>query len=234
MCKKYENKFGTLFLYVTAEILTQKWDTRQEKKVPKPGDLRLSNGAMQLNGTVLYADLDASTNLVDSHRPGFAAKIYKAYLSCAARIIKDEKGDITAYDGDRIMAVYAEDEKDTRAARSALKINYTVTEIINPVLKRFHPDKDYRVRQVVGIDTSNLFVASIGIRGANDLVWVGRAANYAAKLCSLPPEYPSRITEAVYSKLNDSEKYSNDGRSMWEPTTWNDMKIYRSTWRWEI
>ena len=216
------------------EILTQKWDIRKQRKVPEPGDLRLSNGATQVNRTVLYADLDASTNLVDSYPPGFAAKIYKAYLSCAARIIKDEKGDITAYDGDRIMAVYAEDEKDTRAARSALKINYAVIEIINPILKKCYPKTNYVIRQVVGIDTSNLFVASIGIRGANDLVWVGRAANYAAKLCSLPPEYPSRITEAVYSKLNDSAKYSNDGKPMWKSTTWNSTKIYRSTWRWEI
>lgn len=219
------------------EILTQKWDTRQQKKVPEPGDLRLSNGAIQLNGTVLYADLDASTNLVDSCRPGFAAKIYKAYLSCAARIIRDEEGDITAYDGDRIMAVYTEDEKDTRAVRSALKINYAVTEIINPILKNRYPDTNYRIRQVVGIDTSDLFVASIGIRGANDLVWVGRAANYAAKLCALSPEYPSQITEAVYNQLPESIKYTSDRNTVWQPVPWNDMNgmtIYRSTWRWEI
>ena len=33
----------------------------------------------------------------------------------------------------------------------------------------------------LGIDTSKLFVARTGIRKSNDLVWVGRAANYAAK-----------------------------------------------------
>ena len=37
-------------------------------------------------------------------------------------------------------------------------------------------------KQSVGIDTSELFVARTGIRRANDLVWVGRAANHAAKL----------------------------------------------------
>ena len=218
------------------EIFKQKWDTQQGGKVPKPGDLRLSNGARQLNGTVLYADLDASTNLVDSHAPGFAAKIYKAYLSCAAEVIRSEGGEITAYDGDRIMAVYIGDEKDVSAARSALKINYAVTKIINPVLKKHYPDENYSVKQVVGIDTSELFVASIGIRGSNDLVWVGRAANYAAKLCSLSPDYPSGLTASVYDNMNDSVKYS-DGKSMWEPFTWNAMngiKIYRSTWWWKI
>ncbi|RKU13026.1 adenylate/guanylate cyclase domain-containing protein [Candidatus Poribacteria bacterium] len=215
------------------EIFNQKWDTRDGKKVPEPEDLRLGNDAVQLNGTVLYADLDASTNLVDSYKPGFAAKIYKAYLSCAAKVIRSEGGVITSYDGDRIMAVYIGNSKNSSAAQSALKINYTVTQIINPILKKYYPDTSYRVRQVVGIDTSDLFVARTGIRGSNDLVWVGRAANYAAKLCSLSPDYPSWITETAYNRLNDAAKYSSDGKLMWEAVTWNNMygmKVYRSTW----
>ena len=215
------------------EIFNQTWKTRQGQKVPEPEDLRLGNDAVQLNGTVLYADLDASTNLVDSYKPGFAAKIYKAYLSCAAKVIKSEGGIITSYDGDRIMGVYIGNSKNSSAAQSALKINYTVTEIINPIIKKRYPTTNYRVKQVIGIDTSDLFVARTGIRGSNDLVWVGRSANYAAKLCSRSPEYPSRITETVYKRLNDSAKYSSKGKLMWEldpSDTINGLKIYRSTW----
>ena len=217
------------------KVFKQKWETREGKKVPESEDLQLGgNEAVKLNGTVLYADLDASTNLVDSQKPGFAAKIYEAYLNCAAKVIKSEGGVITAYDGDRIMAVYIGDFKNTSAARSALKINYTVTKIINPILKKCYPKTNYRVRQVVGIDTSQLFVARTGIRGSNDLVWVGRAANYAAKLSSLSAKYPSRLTAAVYKKLKKSVKYSSDGQLMWKEATWNGMKIYRSKWRWQI
>ena len=190
-----------------------------------------------MDGTVLYADLDESTNLVDSYTPEFAAEIYKAYLSCAAKVIRSEGGEITSYDGDRIMAVYIGELKNTAAARSALKINYVVTKIINPILKECYPNDNYNIRQVVGIDTSKLFVARTGIRGSNDLVWVGRSANYAAKLCSLSPNYPSRLTEAVYNLLHESLKYSSDGRSMWELDGWeniNGMRIYRSTWWWPI
>ncbi len=218
------------------EIFKEQWSTREGRKVPESEDLGLGNDAVELDGTVLYADLDDSTNLVDNYEPEFAAEIYKAYLSCAAKVIRSEGGVITSYDGDRIMAVYIGDEKDDCAARSALKINYTVTEIINPLVKKYYPAKNYSVKQVVGIDTSELFVARTGIRGSNDLVWVGRAANYAAKLCSLSPDYPSRLTEAVYNKLNKSAKYS-DGKSMWEAATWNGMKgmrIYRSAWRWRV
>ena len=218
------------------EIFKQQWSVREGKKVPESEDLALGNDAVKLDGTVLYADLDDSTNLVDGYKPAFAAEIYKTYLHCAAKVIRSEGGVITSYDGDRIMAVYIGELKDTYAARSALKINYAVTQIINPILKKYYTT-NYLVRQVVGIDTSELFVARTGIRGSNDLVWVGRAANYAAKLSSLSADYPSRLTEAVYNQLHESVKYSSDKRPMWEAATWNDMngmRIYRSTWRWQI
>lgn len=215
------------------KIFRDTWTTRNGQKVPESEDLGLGNDAVKLDGTVLYADLDESTNLVDSYKPEFAAEIYKAYLSCAAKVIRSEGGEITSYDGDRIMAVYIGNSKNSSAAESALKINYTVTKIINPLIKKHYPTTNYRVKQVVGIDSSELFIARTGIRGSNDLVWVGRSANYAAKLCSLSPKYPSRITETVYNQLNDSAKYSSEGKPMWKAATWtdmNNMKIYRSTW----
>lgn len=228
---------GEEFANEVWKIFKQVWSTREGKKVPESGDLALGNDAVMLDGTVLYADLDDSTNLVDGYNPTFAAGIYKAYLNCAAKIIRSEGGVITSYDGDRIMAVYIGELKNTCAARSALKINYAVAQIINPCLRECYPIANYRLRQVVGIDTSELFVTRTGIRGSNDLVWVGCAANYAAKLCSLSADYPSRLTEAVYNKLPESVRYADDGRSMWEAATWNDMngmRIYRSTWRWSI
>ena len=227
---------GEEFADEVQKIFTEKWSTREGKKVPESEDLALGNDAVKLDGTVLYADLDDSTSLVDYYKPAFAAEIYKAYLNCAAKIIRSEGGVITSYDGDRIMAVYIGGLKNTSAAYSALKINYAVTKIINPILKECYPKTDYLVKQVVGIDTSNLFVARTGIRGSNDLVWVGRAANYAAKLSSLSADYPSRLTEEVYKQLNKAVKYS-DGKPMWKETTWNDMngmRIYRSTWWWRI
>ena len=219
------------------KIFKDTWTTRDGQKVPESGNVGLGNDAVKLDGAVLYADLDESTNLVDTYKPEFAAEIYKAYLHCAAKVIRSEGGEITAYDGDRIMAVYIGDEKETSAARSALKINYAVTKIINPLLKECYPRANYLVKQVVGIDTSELFVARTGIRGSNDLVWVGRAANYAAKLCSLPSDYPSGLTAAVYDQLPESLKYANDRNTIWEPATWSDMngmRIYRSTYTYQI
>jgi len=218
------------------QIFKNTWTKRKGTVVPESKDVGLENDAVEIDGTVLYADLTDSTGLVKDHKAHFGAEIYKAYLHCAAKIIRSEGGEITAYDGDRIMAVYLGKTKNTSATRTALKINYAVSEVLNPGLKAQYPDTSYNVQQVVGVDTSSLWVARTGIRGSNDLVWVGRAANYAAKLCTLPAQYPSRITDSVYNVLDDSAKYSN-GKPMWEKVTWNamgNMTIYRSTWRWKI
>lgn len=218
-----------------AKFFRDQWTQRKGQVVPESSDLKLANDAVALYATVLYADLSGSTALVDGHKDYFAAEIYKTYLHCAAKIIRSEGGSITAYDGDRVMAVFVGDRKNTSAARTALRINYACVEIINPALKKQYQNDDYVVRHVVGVDTSALFVARTGIRGSNDLVWVGRAANHAAKLSALSSDYPSRITNEVYKAMAKSAKYS-DGTLMWERANWTDMNrtIYRSTWTWGV
>jgi uridylate cyclase len=217
------------------EILKSRWTTRVGNVVPESEDLALSNDGVNLDATVLYADLAESTRLVDNYNSDFAAEIYKSYLRCAAKIVTAENGVITAYDGDRLMAVFLGDFKNTKAARSALKINYAVTQIINPLVRAQYRT-DFEVKQVVGIDSSQLLAARTGIRGSNDLVWVGRAANYAAKLSALGESFPTWITGSVYSRLHPSLKVSN-GRPMWESRLWTamgNMNIYRSNWWWRI
>ena len=214
------------------KILQENWSERTGQVVPESDDLQLGNDAVTLEGTVLYADLDDSTRLVDTKDPQFAAEIYKCYLVCAARIIRSEGGEITSYDGDRIMAVFIGDSKNTSAARTALKVNFAVQEIINPAIQSQYSNVGYSVKHVVGIDTSNLFVARTGTRGANDLVWVGRAANYAAKL-SARSGPPTQITREVYDRLHDNLKFDKNGQDIWTPTTApeiGDKTIYTSSW----
>lgn len=219
-----------------AKIFRANWSTRDGIVVPEAEDLSLANDAVKLTGTVLYADIHESTRLVDGFKPHFAAEVYKAFLHCAARIILEEGGAITAYDGDRVMAVFIGRSKNTSAIRTALKIHYAVVKIINPAINTQYPNGTFALRHTVGVDTSSLFVARTGVRGSNDLVWVGRAANYAAKLTTLSPDYPTWITGDVFSSCDDSVRISN-GVTMWEERVWttmNRMSIYRSRFYWPI
>jgi class 3 adenylate cyclase len=215
------------------KVFSERWTTRDGQVVPQPGDLALGNDAVKLEGTILYADMSGSTTLVDDYNPDFAAEIYKTYLASAARIIKDEGGTITAYDGDRVMAVFIGGYKNTSAVKAALKINWAVSKFINPSLKEQYGENTYQMSHVIGIDTSSVFASRIGVRNYNDIVWVGRAANYAAKLSSLNEGFVY-ITGDVFDMLHESGKFGGEPRrSMWEERTWtkmNGMRIYRSNW----
>ena len=227
---------------LTAEvqrIFSSRWSTRTGLIVPESEDLGLGNDAVKFEeAVVLYADLAESTKLVEDQADFIAAEIYKAYLHCASKIIKHQGGAITAFDGDRVMAIFIGNSKCTNAARTSLMINYAVREIINPAIGSQYPGTEYVLTQSVGIDLSRQFVTRTGVRGSNDLVWVGTAANNAAKLCSIREDgYSSYITPSVYDRLADEAKYGGDPKQeMWERRRWTSRgtDVFRSSWWWRI
>lgn len=190
---------------VTA-IFRTPWQVADTVTVPDTPDVALSHGAKVMNAAVLYADLADSTTLVEVLDERQAAEVYKSYLYCACTLIEAHKGVVTAFDGDRVMGVFLGSTKEADAATCALRINWTVVHLLNPTFRQRYPTHathpGFAIRHGVGVDASRLFVARIGRRGANDLVWIGRAANIAAKLCSLRQgDHATFITKAVYDKL---------------------------------
>jgi class 3 adenylate cyclase len=229
--------FGEDLQAEVKNIFRDVWSKRDGYIVPESNSLKLGNDAVELEATVLYADMARSTILVDNYIPSFAAEIYKAFLTCCAKIIKNQGGVITAYDGDRVMGVFIGVDQETCSAKAALKINHAVKNIIAPAIVAQYPKNSYILKHAVGIDTSKIFVARVGVKNDNDLVWVGRAANYAAKLCNFRDgSYASWITGDAYDMLDDKAKYTN-GKEMWEKTVWEtmgNMRIYRSSWTWPV
>lgn len=217
-------------------IFRAKWERREGRKVPEDTDLSQGNEAVDLEATILYTDLSESTKLVDNYKDWFAAANYKAFLQCATRIIRNEGGQIRSFDGDRVMGVFLGDRKNTSAVRCALKINWAVKNIVQPKLKQRYKNSKYVMRHVTGIDSTKIMATKAGIRNSNDIVWIGKAANHAAKLSSMSDEYPTWITDSVYDKIHKSAKFSNE-KNMWEKRIWtsqHNRRIYRSTYWWEI
>jgi class 3 adenylate cyclase len=222
---------------ITRTFSTQ-WKRTDGTKVPAAEDLVLQgNVAINLDGTVLYADLVESTGLVQGHKDWFAAEIFKNYLWCSGELIRNNGGTVTAYDGDRVMGVFVGSNKNTSAAKCALQINHIVTQEINPAIKKQYPDTTYVLKHAIGIDTSKLMVARTGVWGANDLVWIGRSANFAAKLCGVRnTDGMTFITEDVYTRLADESKYGgNPKQDMWTKFMWTEFGTiaYKTNWRWK-
>ena len=216
------------------EVFEDTFETQNTTSVPDSTDIKLGNHAKKLDGVVLYADMSESTQLVDSKKKWFSAKVYKSYLYCAAKIIRKMNGTIVSYDGDRIMAVFVGGSKNTNAVKAGLKINYARLKIINPAIDKKHGAGTYTLNHTVGIDSGNLYVARTGIRGSNDLVWIDRSANHAAKLCELSNATPTWITKEVYDSAATEAKFT-DGKSMWVEKNWTKTgrTVYCSTWHWK-
>ena len=91
-----------------------------------------------------------------------------------------------------------------RPQRNAPKINWAVQHILQPALEKQY-QTDFRIIHRVGIDTSAIHAVKTGVRGTNDLVWVGRAANYAAKLTAInkPPEPRTWVTATAFGRTSD-------------------------------
>lgn len=213
------------------------WTRRNGQVVPKTDDVALGNHAVDLDAVVLYADLKGSTDLVRGYKDWFAAEVYKNYLYSVSKIIRSNGGSITAFDGDRVMGLYIGDRKNGQAAKTGLQINWVVNNILQPAMNKKYPKNTYKLEQKVGIASSATMVARTGIRGNNDLVWVGNAANYAAKLAALHEGYSTYITENVYKHLPEYAKLGGDDKR----NMWTDLgnkggygKVYGSTFWWEV
>jgi class 3 adenylate cyclase len=221
-------------------VLSNNWNIRDGQVVPFSDQVRLAGGAVRLEATMLYADLADSTELAMRFDRRVAAKVFKSFLTCSSRIIRARGGEIRSFDGDRVMGIFLGPLKNTSAAKCALNINYAFAEIIKPRLdaKYSQLQTDYRLAHCVGIDTSEVLAVRGGVVNNNDLVWVGRAPNVAAKLSGLREHpYHSFITAAVYNKVQENVKFSSDGSYMWEQRTWDAVdgvsRVYRSSWWWK-
>ena len=217
------------------DSFSSQWTVRDGLIIPAASDLKLTNDAVRFeNATILYADLDESTDLVEKNKWEFAGEVYKTFLYAASRLIRRHGGTIVSYDGDRVMGIFISKRQRNDAVSCALEINYAVKNYIQAELDR-NWTGGFKIRHVIGIDTSEIRAARTGVRGDNDLVWIGNAANHAAKLTGLSADTPTWITKRVYDYLEESQKTGPKGENIWRKWHWtehNDEDIYSTTyWR---
>jgi len=222
-------------------ILSQAWDLRDGTVVPETTDVALAGGGVKLDAVMLYADLADSTELATKFDRRVAAKVLKSFLAGSSRIIRSLDGSIRSFDGDRVMAVYLGERARSRAAITALKINWLVLNVLRPKIEAKYPvlkEGGFSLVHCTGVDVSEVLVVRAGIRNSNDLIWVGRAPNAAAKLSGLRESpFNSFVSGDVFSKLADDAKFGGDPkRAMWEQRTWTAVPevptVYRSSWTW--
>lgn len=203
-------------------LLDTKWNTRDGTVIPSTDTVTLKNGAVKMDATFLYADLAGSSVLAENCPWETTAKIIRAYLTCATRLIKHYNGEIRSFDGDRVMGVFVGGRKNTDAVRCALALNWMVAKVICPTATaKFQSieKNNIKIRHCVGIDTGECRAVRAGIRDNNDLIWIGRPPSFAAKLSDVRSyPYSTWISKKVYNTMHDEVRYTiKDGQktNMW-------------------
>lgn len=215
-----------------AAIAAPVWEVTDGTTIPDLTALTLGNTGKKIDACILYADLSDSTGMVDSLVSWLAAEYYKTFLHCASKLIVANGGSIEAYDGDRVMGVFLGPSRHINAVVAGFQINWAVKNIINPKYAGIYTTNHRPMLHTVGIDTGSVLVCKAGVRGANELIWVGSSANYAAKLNSFPKldhSYPTRITAAVFNVLPVGWKGNFNVANFWDgPYSLGGKVYYRS------
>lgn len=191
------------------DILKASWNIKNGTVVPETEDIVLKNGGRLIDATYVYADLADSSTIAQSLLKETAAKIIRAFVNSATRILRNQGGEIRSFDGDRVMAIFIGDNKNWNAVRAAYAINWAVQEVIRPAIKSNWSDgeKFYNIGHRVGIDTGEALVVRGGARDNNDLISIGGAPNIAAKLSDLKNGYSTFVTDRVFDELTDDLLY---------------------------
>jgi adenylate cyclase len=218
------------------------YKTTEPRGVPNPVDIPLGNQAAKLDATALFIDLRQSSDITNAFRRQTAAKMLKSYFDGSVRIINQNTGQVRSFNGDGMLALFVGDKQSNNAVRAAMQVRWFVEHVLWPKFNGyFDANKAARGARLnfsigAGLDKGDIYAVRVGIRGTNDVAWVGRCTNTAAKLSNVLHHPRSiGITRAVYHRLNNDRKYS-DGRHMWSDESFDHFggvsRAYRTTAFW--
>jgi len=116
------------------------------------------------------------------------------------------------------MAVFVGADYVDRAAKAAFALAACKESVILPALRAYWDLEStaWKFNYASGLDKSELTVIRAGPRGSNDLVWLGSAANHAARLSSKRDVgYATFVTLRFVESVTWYEK-TNSGLYVWE------------------
>jgi adenylate cyclase len=219
------------------------YDTYESRGVPEAKDIQLGNKAAKLTATALFIDLRQSSDITNTFRRQTAAKMLKSYFAGSVRIINVNGGVVRSFNGDGMLALFVGNRRSNNGVKAAMQIRWFVEHILWQKFNGyFEANRAARGARLsfslgAGLDEGDIYAVRVGIRGTNDVAWIGRCTNTAAKLSNVL-HHPRNIavTRAVYSRLNADRKLS-DGVNMWSAAEqWGVFggirRAYRTTTYW--
>lgn len=137
--------------------------------------------------TILFNDIRSFTTLVEDRSPEDAFAFVNRYWKFMAPIIREYNGYIDHYQGDAILAIFANKPQD--AVLAAIKIMHALGEF-NKVQAKFN---DVAISMGIGISTGPAMLGIIGEEERQVSGLISDVANTASRVEGLNKQYGSRI-----------------------------------------
>lgn len=154
--------------------------------------------------TVLFADLVGFTPLAESVEPTVLVRILNGYFERMSRAIVENRGHVSTFIGDGILALFGALEPDpwqgNDAARAALAMQRELDEYGDELAASGLP----RLRMGIGLHRGTGVVGLVGSRELVQFAFVGRVVNVAARVQTHTREVgaPVLVTEEVRATLD--------------------------------
>jgi len=210
--------------------INQAYEIENTTIVPDTDNSKLTfgNKGLTCEFAFLFMDIRKSSKLHEQYGFEKAAKIYQSFHDINVRVIEENYGFVRSFDGDRVMGVFVGKSKNGNAVKSAMQIQWAIRNILNPKFAT-------KIVCGGGIDFGEILVTKVGKgrdKNNNDLVWIGKADNYASHLSN--EAYNSIIISSESFKVLHVDRIKYNGINMWNPKelvlkTGVKIKCYETT-----
>ena len=159
---------------------------------------RASLGGVEVEVTVLFADLGGYTAFSERKSPAEVVAMLNAAFGAAVPIVLAESGAVVQFMGDAMMAIFnapkPQPDHALRAARAALAMQRRMAEL---------PLSDERPRFRVGLNSGPAIVGNIGAAQIRNFSAIGDTTNLAARLQTYAHEGSVVISASTYDQIRE-------------------------------
>lgn len=159
---------------------------------------RASLGGVEVEVTVLFADLGGYTAFAERATPTEVVAMLNAAFGAAVPVVLAEGGAVVQFMGDAMMAIFnapmPQPDHALRAARSALAMQWKVGAL---------PSAGERPRFRVGLNTGPAIVGNIGAAEIRNFLAIGDTTNLAARLQAYAREGSVVIGASTYELIRE-------------------------------
>jgi len=159
---------------------------------------RAALGGVELEVTVLFADLRGYTSYAERRPPAEVVVMLNAAFGVSVPILIEEGGTVVQFMGDAVMVVFnaptPQPDHAHRAARAALEMQHAVRSL---------PDPGGRPQFRIGINSGPALVGNIGAAAVRNFSAIGDTTNLAARLQTFAPVGSVVIGPRTYELIRD-------------------------------